>query len=288
MGLCYLTGRRVSAEDLAEEYDGVAATYDLWTERMGPHTDRLLDLDLLPKVDRPLRIIDLACGTGYIARSLLSKLGASRKASITCVDISRGMLARARESICDDRADFVEAEGMEFLASLAPGSCDAIYCGWGMVYFPRARLIPLCAIALQPDGILGSIMNCRGTLGGVEDLFVEVMSKHPAEVDKVMDTRFHLPANEAAFNSWFTRHGFVPALSGSGEEVVRWPAPDLLYGWLRDTGAIAGTGKLFHDPKKIAPVLIGRIAHRFAVDGGYRTNHKFVYGVYKKCPYITL
>ena len=284
MGVCYFTGRRVSAKDFAEEYDRVASTYDLWTQRMGPHTDLLLDLDLLPKRDRPLRIIDLACGTGYIARSLLSKLGAGCEASITCTDISRGMLDRARESICDDRVDFVEAEGMEFLASLPPGSCDAIYCGWGMVYFPCARLIPLCAAALQPDGILGSIMNCMGTLRGVEDLFIEVMSEHPNEVDKIMDTRFHLPANEAAFNSWFTRHGFKPTLSGSGEQIVLWLTPELLYAWLRDTGAIAGTAKLFRDEQEMAPILIERAAKRCAVHGGYRTNHKFVYGVYNKCP----
>jgi hypothetical protein len=107
------------------------------------------------------------------------------------------------------------------------------------------------------------------------------MSEHANEVHKVMDIRFYLPADEAALNSWFTRCGFRTVTSGTGEQAVTWPTASQLFAWLRDTGAIAGTGKLFSDSKKMEAVLIDRMAKRFACDGGCRTTHKFVYGVYR-------
>lgn len=284
MGLLYLAGRRITPADYACEYDQVSPTYDLWLSRMARHTDLLLDTSLLPQ-GRPLRIIDLACGTGYITGKLLERLS-GQDISVTCVDISSGMIERCRESITDPRAEFVVADGLDYLASLPTGSCDAVYCGWGMVYFPHKKLIPLCKKVLRPGGIVAGIMNCRGTLAGLEDLFIKVMSEHPGELDKVMDIRFYMPESEQGFVSRFDRHDFTTLRSGGGEEVVYWDTPEQLYDWLRCTGVIAGTGKLFHDLDRIKPALVERIASDFHIDGQYRINHKFVYGVFS-CQSLT-
>lgn len=277
--LHYLLGRRVTPADYAAEYDAVSHTYNAWEELMLPHTEQILDLSLLPGGGSP-RIIDLACGTGSVTSSLLARLG-DRDARITCVDISQEMLRRCKERLPDDRIEFVQADGLNFLGSVERSTVDAIYCGWGMVYMPHARLLPLCAAALRPGGVVGSIMNCRGTLAGVEDMFIEVMSKRPGEVSKVMDIRFHLPADEADFGSWFTRYGFARVMSGHGEEIVSRATPEALLAWLRETGAIAGTGKLFRDQERVDSLLIDAMARRFAAQGSYQVNHKFVYGVYR-------
>ena len=111
IGLYYLMGRRVTPADFGTEYDRVAPTYSAWLSRMSRHTDLILNTNYLPDVDTPLRIIDLACGTGYVTRELLHRIGPDRKLNITCVDVSAGMLEQARISIDDCRVEFVHADG---------------------------------------------------------------------------------------------------------------------------------------------------------------------------------
>lgn len=282
VGLYYSLGRRVLPGDYGSEYDAVASSYGMWLDRMSKHTDNLLDLGDSLQTGRPLRIIDLACGTGYITQKLLQTLGSDADAAITCVDVSNGMLEQCREAIHDDRVEFVCADGLAFLSSLEPEKYDAIFCGWGMVYFPWKRLLPLCRRALWREGVMGSIMNCRGTLDGLEDIFIRIMSEYPDELNKVMNLRLNMPFDKDAFISWFTGSGFTLIKSGAGEEVVCFEAPNLLYDWLHDTGVIAGTGKLFRDSVKMEPIILEEIASRFRADTGYRINHKFVYGIYRR------
>lgn len=282
MGCLYLLGHRVNAIDYGTDYDNVSTSYTIWLDRMSRHTDHLLDMDLLPSIDEPLRIIDLACGTGYITRSILNRLAGKRNVIITCVDMSHQMLAECRNMIDDPRVEFIESDGLDYMKSLTPGSIHAIYCGWGMVYFPQHRLLSACHSALKSGGIMGSIMNCYGTLTGIERMFIDVMSEYPEEVHKVMDIRLKLAPGEDGFASWFTRQGFKTIFTGSGEELVDCPTPNDCYSWLHNTGVIAGTDKLFRNLEKMRPVIIDNIASRLRVGDTYRVNHKFVYGLFRR------
>ena len=284
MGACYLAGRRVGDDDFRNAYDRVAPTYDQWQARMGRHTLRILEGDLPERAGEPLRILDLACGTGYLTQELVRRLeGAGRPAfAITGVDLSPAMLARCRAGLDDTRDALVEAEGLRFLEGCLPGSFDAVFCGWGMVYFPHHRLVRLLHRVLAPGGTVGAIMNCRGTLSGIEVLFIRTMSEHPQAVRKVMETRFRLPSGERQFRSWFTRHGFERIASGSGEEVVSFHTAGHCLRWLRETGALAGPEALFEDPAAIEPALVAGLARAEGGGPAFRMNHRFVYGIFRR------
>ena len=74
----------VSGDDYKEEYDKFSDTYDFWLKEMGRYTDNIIRSKYI-ETDSELKILDFACGTGYITKSLLNK---SIKYKITSVDQS--------------------------------------------------------------------------------------------------------------------------------------------------------------------------------------------------------
>lgn len=281
MGICYLTKRIVNANDYGEEYDDISRTYQLWTQKMGKHTKKILRLHYLGDSARELRILDLACGSGYITSALLEKLGEGKKVQITAVDISRKMIELCRNHMNDQRASFIHADAFDFLRN-AREKYDAIFCGWALCYLNHRRLLRLMRQALRKDGIAGIIVNIQGTLQGIEDIFLDIMEKHMDEVQKIMDIRFNLPQGVSELRLWFSRHGFAQLESGEGEELAYFDAPGELYGWLRDTGAGAGFGKISRDREGMERMIIEKIGERKLIEGKYVINHKFAYGIFRK------
>ena len=72
----------VNQDDYRVEYDKVSDTYDYWLKKMGRYSDNIINSKYIDK-DRELKILDFACGTGYITKALLNK---SEKYKITAVD----------------------------------------------------------------------------------------------------------------------------------------------------------------------------------------------------------
>ena len=125
-------------------------------------------------------------------------------------------------------------------------------------------------------------MNRRGTLDGLQDVFLNIMSEHTDALHKVMDIQLQMPSSEKSFSSMFTHRGFELLEEGVGEEAVHQPDPESLYHWLHDTGVIAGTGKIFRNSEQMKRVIIDRLAAHFASGDGYSIHHKYVYGVYAR------
>jgi ubiquinone/menaquinone biosynthesis C-methylase UbiE len=113
--------------DAANAYESlfVPALFEQWTRLIADAA----------RVGAGQRVLDVACGTGVLARDLAGRVGAS--GSVTGLDPSAGMLAVARE-----RAPNVDwrrgtAESLPFEA----GSFDAVVSQFGLMFFtdpPRA------------------------------------------------------------------------------------------------------------------------------------------------------
>ena len=80
-------------------FDQVYDQYDLMNDFMSLGTHRLWKKDLLNMMNPSSgkKLIDVACGTGDIAKLFLNSV--NEKSSVTCVDPNKGMIKKGREKL---------------------------------------------------------------------------------------------------------------------------------------------------------------------------------------------
>jgi len=120
-------GYQVSA-DAAEKYEEYATRYF-----MGPWVADLIGLADLQKGER---VLDLACGTGVVARQAATKVGPTGQ--VTGLDFNAGMLAvaRATPSLPDTTIPITWVEGSAMAMDFPDASFDVILCQQGIQFFP--------------------------------------------------------------------------------------------------------------------------------------------------------
>jgi SAM-dependent methyltransferase len=138
-----------------------------WNESAGPRWVALqdtLDEQIAPlglaAMDRlnPAageRIVDVGCGCGHTSLELARRV--SPGGTVTGVDISRPMLARARERAAGlDGVTFVEADAQHH--AFTPATADVIFSRFGVMFFadPASAFANLRG-ALRPGGRLGFV-----------------------------------------------------------------------------------------------------------------------------------
>ena len=86
------------------------------------------------------RILDLACGTGIVAREAARRLGAA--ASVTGLDASSNMLAVARSAAVRENRKIEWREGRAEALPFRDGAFDLVLCQFGLMFFsdPSAAL----------------------------------------------------------------------------------------------------------------------------------------------------
>lgn len=265
----------INNEDYRKEYNKVSTTYTNWLNEMGQFTDRIIKPEYILK-DKKLKILDFACGTGYISKSILRK---NIDCEITAVDYSDKMLQNLK-NLRDSRIKVVNCDGIEFLKNTEE-KYDIIFFGWALSYFNYKELFKLFTKVLNDEGIVGIITNIQGTLSGIEDIFMKVMYKNHKEVIKPMDIKFNLPNGKDGLTKWFCKYGFEKVELEDGEVLVTFDEPEQLLEWLNKTGAAAGTACIFKDYDFIKGNLIEEIRKAKYKNGKYEINHKFAYGIFK-------
>jgi ubiquinone/menaquinone biosynthesis C-methylase UbiE len=116
--------------DVPSEFDAAAANYDrLVAASPGYHDNlaRSAHRMQLPGQGAGLRLLDLGCGTGASTAALLA---AAPQATITAVDASAGMLARARQADWPQRVSFVHSRAEDLAAAGVHGPFDGIFAAY--------------------------------------------------------------------------------------------------------------------------------------------------------------
>jgi len=112
--------------------DGAAQMYEKYaTLFMGQFVPNLLEMAALRPGER---VLDLACGTGVVARSATTKVG--KTGEVTGLDINAGMLAAARAMPSESGAAINWVEGSASAMSLPNAAFDVILCQQGLQFFP--------------------------------------------------------------------------------------------------------------------------------------------------------
>jgi len=123
---------------VVDGFDAVAASYDLMVA-LNPGYHRHLRrsvrrLALRERADRPLRLLDLGCGTGASTRALLR---VHPRAEVVAVDASAGMLAAARAKPWPPGVRFVHAPAEQVADALSAERIAADFDGVLAAYLVR-------------------------------------------------------------------------------------------------------------------------------------------------------
>lgn len=131
--------------------------------------------DLIRKAElRPgERVLDVACGTGIIARLALQRVG--NKGTVTGTDINPGMLAVAKSITSDLPIEWQEAnaEDMPF----PDDSFDVLFCQMGLQFMEdKPSALKEMHRVLAPGGRL--LLNMPGPAGEPFVIFAEAMQRN--------------------------------------------------------------------------------------------------------------
>jgi SAM-dependent methyltransferase len=125
------------------------AAYDAVVDGFGPYESLLDDVaDVLARAgdDRPLRVLDVACGTGTVARHL-----ARAGHLVTGIDVVAHLVARARR-VPVEGAEFAHADAAAG-TSFRDGSFDACVSFHTLNWHPRPHaLLAECRRLVRPGG----------------------------------------------------------------------------------------------------------------------------------------
>jgi ubiquinone/menaquinone biosynthesis C-methylase UbiE len=117
----------------------VAALFDDWARELITATD----------LRQGERVLDVACGTGIVARHALKAVGP--RGTVEAFDVNEGMLAVARSIPANDGVRFQAGDAAS--APVSDRSFDVVLCQQGLQYFPdRPAALREMRRALIPGG----------------------------------------------------------------------------------------------------------------------------------------
>jgi SAM-dependent methyltransferase len=137
----------------AELYERYAVRYFI-----GPWAPGLVALASLRAGER---VLDLACGTGVVARIAASMVGSGQ---VTGLDINAGMLAVARSLTTPPGSAITWVEGSAAATRLRDASFEVVLCQQGLQFFPdkSAALREVRRVLVGGGRALFSIWRSRG------------------------------------------------------------------------------------------------------------------------------
>jgi len=187
---------------------------------LGPWAENLLDL-VEPKPGE--HVLDLACGTGILARLVAQRIGKSGR--VVGLDLNQGMLVVARSVSPSDAIEWHEASALSL--PFEPGSFDVVVCQQGLQFFPdRPLALAEMRRVLRRGGRVG-ISSWRGIAQapGFEVLARSVSEHLGGETAAPLRGPFGL-ADESILTGLLVDAGFRDVLIRSAVRTLEFPSAD--------------------------------------------------------------
>jgi SAM-dependent methyltransferase len=204
-------------EDVAENYRNL-----LEPVIFRPWADLLIDF---AEVQPGQQVLDMATGTGVVARAAAAKVGAAGK--VIAADISPAMLTHVLEG-APEGAPIETLQGSASQLDIQDASVDVVLCQQGMQFFPDqpaalremhrvlrpggrvAFAVWLAGITLHPFGIYGDVLKAEG-----------VNEPFPGAFDQ---DNFTMPLDRAL--DLLEQAGFTKAMADTVDLEIKWSGPE--------------------------------------------------------------
>lgn len=183
----------------AENYErsGVPAIFHPWALRL------LDQLALAPGT----RLLDLACGTGVVARLAAARLG--RSGCVVGLDISAGMLAVARAQPAPAEARLHWHVGTAEALPYRPASFDVVACAFGLMFVPdRPRALAEVRLVLEPGGRLAVSVWGTAAENPVDAHLIAVLARYAAAGASTRQAVSHALGDPDVLRRLLTAAGF--------------------------------------------------------------------------------
>lgn len=149
-----------------------------------PCADRLIDA---ASPEPGQRVLDLATGTGIVARRIVSRIGAA--GTVTGLDISPNMLAVARDRASKEGLNIAWVEGPAEALPFPDAAFDLVTCQFGLMFFS------------DRTAALREVHRVLAPGGRVAFLVFQEIERHPfyVRLDEVIMARFGLSGVQDIF-----------------------------------------------------------------------------------------
>src|SRR5215211_6048459 len=218
--------------------EGSAEAYERYLVPLlfAPGAEYLIELASLGPEER---LLDVACGTGIVARRAARRVGADGK--VVGLDINEGMLEVARKASSDVRPAIEWHQGDATDMPLPDRAFDVVFCQQGLQFFPdrSAALGEMHRVLVQNGRLVLSILRSIEHNPGYR-LLAEALERHVGlDAGAMMRSPFtSLSADE--LRALITGAGFRDVRIFLGVGPVRYPSVEEFLRWEGASSPLAG------------------------------------------------
>jgi ubiquinone/menaquinone biosynthesis C-methylase UbiE len=199
----------------------------------------LLDLVALKPGER---VLDVACGTGVVARQAASQVGAG--GHVVGLDLNGNMLALAR--VLAPAVEWREGNAMDL--PFPTNAFDVVVCQQGLQFFPDSdRALRETQRVLVPGGRLAVAVWCAIESSPGHHALTRGLERHVgAEAAGLMSAVFRL-GDAQALHTILEVAGFREVRVRREKRVARFPSPELFVRWVVVGSVLGRTGVQVRD-----------------------------------------
>jgi ubiquinone/menaquinone biosynthesis C-methylase UbiE len=170
------------------------------------------------------RVLDVACGTGVVARGAAERVGSTGR--VAALDINPGMLAVARSLQTTTGAPIEWHEGSVLALPFPDSAFDVVLCQLGLQFFPdrpaalreiRRVLVPAGRLALN---VFGLIEHNPAT-----HALANALDRHVGPEASVAKRTEHALADTEELHTLVSGVGFRDVVIRTARKLVRFPSP---------------------------------------------------------------
>ena len=168
------------------------------------------------------RIIDVACGTGIVARTAADRVGT---ANVVGVDLNEAMLTVARRV----RPDIDWRQGDAAALPFDGGSADTVLCQMALMFFPdRVRALQEMARVVRSCGTVGVLVPSSLDAQPAYGPFVDMATRHAGSEARSLLSTYFACGDLDDLSALFEKAGLPSPTTATHLGTARFPSVDAL------------------------------------------------------------